>query len=116
MPLAPLSVTLTDGQKLETLKRQRAQYADELAKTDVELGEILTQLAEADFLAAYLGEQPEITALRARKTDVEAKERRRQYLGKLMERLDQVIPQQPAVNAPVPGGATTGKSAGLKKY
>lgn len=115
MPLAPLVIALSDGQKIETLKRFRARYGEELKKVDVELTEVLTAIAEAEFLVAYLGEQPEVVELRARKPEAEKLERRRQYLGMIIERLDQVIPQQPAVTAPVPNAG--GKSGGgLRRF
>lgn len=115
MPLPPLQATLSDGQKLAALKRLRAVYADELAGLEVEILEILTNLAEADFLAQYLGDQPEVVALRARKAEVETKEKRRQYLGKLIERLDQCIPEQPAVTVPAPNAPGAAKSS-LRRY
>src|SRR2546430_1570630 len=65
MPLQPLSVTLSDGQKVAAMKRFRTRYAEELVKLDAELTEILTSLAEADFLVQYLGEQPELVEMRA---------------------------------------------------
>ena len=121
MPLPPLSVTLTDGQKVASMKRFRTRYAEELEKLDAELTEILTNLAEADFLVQYLGEQPEIGELRARKAEVEVKERRRQYLGKIIERLDQYTPQQKPVAVPPPnatpaGGSAAAKPGGIKRY
>jgi hypothetical protein len=115
MPLAPLTVTLSDGQKLAALKRFRARYTEELQKLDSDLRDILVSLAEADFLSQYLGEQPEVAEMRARKAEVEVKERRRQYLGVILERLDQSIPQVPAVNLPPPN-AVGGKAAGAKRY
>lgn len=116
MPLAPLAIALTDGQKIETLKRFRARYGEELKKVEVELTEALTAIAEADFLVAYLGEQPEVVELRSRKPEAEKLERRRQYLGMIIERLDQVIPQQPAVAAPVPTGGAATKPGGVRRY
>ncbi|MBA2481160.1 MAG: hypothetical protein H0V44_10905 [Planctomycetes bacterium] len=112
MPLNPLSATLSEGQKLETLKRFRAKYSEELAKLEAEMQEILTSISEADFLAQYLGEQPEIAELRSRKGELEAKEKRRQYLGKIIDRLDASIPQQ----APVAVQPPAGGKAGLRRY
>jgi hypothetical protein len=121
MPLNPLTVTLSDGQKIAAMKRFRQRYADELAKLEASLTEIITNLAEADFLAQYLGEQPEIQELRAHKAEIEALETRRQRLGKIIERLDQYTPQQKSVNLPPPnqtpaGGSATPKPGGIKRY
>src|SRR4051812_31426612 len=98
MPLKQLTAALSDGQKLATLKRFRTKYSEELEKIEVEMQEIMTSLAEAEFLAQYVGEQPEVLELRARKAELDTKEKRRQYLGKIIDRLDQCIPEQPAVN------------------
>jgi hypothetical protein len=106
MPLTPLAVTLSDGQKIAAMKRFRQRYAEELVKLEGSLTEIITNLAEADFLAQYLGEQPET---------------RRQRLGKIIERLDQYTPQQKSVTVPPPnqtpaGGTATPKPGGIKRY
>jgi hypothetical protein len=114
MPQPPIAVTLTDWQKIESLKRMRERYADELSKVEAEISEILTAVAEGDFLAQYLGDQPEVKDLRARRPDAEAKEKRRQYLLALIERLDAVIPKQSETKPPPPG--TGGKAAGLKRF
>ena len=119
MPLAPLSIILSDGQKLEALKRMRKHYQDALEKVSVELTDVLTAQAEAEFLAAYLGEQPEIKELRAGAAKAEELEKRRQYLGKLIERLESVIPAAPDVHAPAPAGSTSGVQArptGIRKF
>jgi hypothetical protein len=110
MPYQPLAVTLTDGQKVEALKRLRDQYQETLTAIEADLTGILTGLAEADFLAGYLNEQPEVVALRARKGEVEALERKRLHLTKLIERLQQVIPPQPDATFSL-GGASKGKPA-----
>lgn len=115
MPTPPLTITLTDGQKIEALKRFRAKYAEELKQLEVTLTDILTNLAEADFLVGYLGEQPEVVELRARKAEAEKHERRRQYLHMIIERLDQVIPQQPAVTVAAPN-AGGGRPGGVRRY
>jgi hypothetical protein len=104
MPLKPLNSVLSDGQKLETLKRFRAKYAEELGKLEVEMQEILTSIAEAEFLVQYLGEQPEVVELRSRKSELDTKEKRRQYLGKIIDRLDASIPQQAPVAVQSPAG------------
>ncbi len=123
MPVPPLSVTLSDGQKVEAMKRFRVKYAEELGKLDQDLTDVLTALAEADFLSQYLGEQPEIVDLRKRKVEVEALEKRRQYLSKIIERLDQYTPQQKSVSVAPPNmGSGTGAQparpggGGLKRY
>jgi hypothetical protein len=115
MPLQPLSATLTDGQKIDVLKRFRKRYGDELEKVENSLLEIMTALAEADFMVQYVGDQPEVRDLRARKAEIDALELRRQYLGKLIDRLDAVIPAQPEVHAPLPGSSTPARP-GLRRY
>ena len=114
MALPPLNVTLSDGQKAEALKRMRKQYADQMEKIVVELTDALTAQAEAEFLAAYLGEQPEIKELRVAAAKANELEAKRQYLGKVLERLDAVIPAPTDVNVPVPSGAP--KASGLRKF
>lgn len=117
MPAQPLSVTLSDGQKIDVLKRYRKKYGDELAALDAQQVEILTALQEADFMTQYVGEQPEVKELRGRKTELDTIEARRQYLGKLIDRLDAVIPAQPDVHAPLPNSsATSGVRPGLRRY
>ncbi len=100
-----LTVTLSDGQKIEAMKRFRARYAEELTKLDVELTEILTGIAEADFLAQYLGDQPEITEMRKRKEGADKLQKRRTYLIKIIARLDEYIPQQKPVASVLPTGS-----------
>ncbi len=105
MPLQPLSATLSDGQKTAVLKRFRARYGDELKAVEAEMQEIMTSMAEADYIAQYLGEQPEVVELRARRADLDAKDKRRQYLFKLLERLDQgASPTRPRSASPPPAG------------
>jgi hypothetical protein len=121
MPLEPLTVTLSDGQKVEAMKRFRVKYADELTKVESELTDVLVALAEADFLAQYLGEQPEIVELRKRKPDVENLEKRRSYLRKIIDRLDQYTPQLKPVAVTPPnaaGGAAAApqRPGGIKRY
>ena len=118
MAQGPITVTLTEWQKLEALKRVRERYADELAKLEAGISEILTACAEADHLAQFLGEQPEVAELRAKRPEAEAKEKRRQYLLKLVERLDQVIPKQPEVKVQLPGAGGGGgaKPGNLRKF
>ena len=114
MPLPPLSVTLSDWQKRDALKRMRTAYADELTALDAELTDLLTRAQEADLLASYLGEQPEIKALRPDPAVLKAKQQRRDYLGQILERLDSVVKDLPAVAPPAPGTGT--KPAGLRRY
>ena len=117
MPAQPLAVTLSDGQKIDVLKRFRKKYGDELALLDAQQTEILTALQEADFMTQYVGEQPEVKEMRGRKAELDVIEARRQYLGKLIDRLDAVIPAQPDVHAPVPNGSTAGGARpGMRRY
>ncbi len=118
MPLQPLVVQLSEGQKKEAMKRFRAKYADELTKVEADLTDVLTAIAEAEYLAQYLGEQPEIKDLKKRQTEVETLQQRRLYLGKIIDRLDQTIPQDKpvAVVAPLGGGAAAVKPGGIKRY
>jgi DNA primase len=116
MAQEPITVILSDWQKLEALKRVRERYHEELTRIAAEITDILTACAEADHLAQYLGEQPEVAELRARRPEAEAKEKRRQYLLKLVERLDQVIPKQPEVKVPVPGAGVGAKPGNLRKF
>jgi hypothetical protein len=108
-PLPPLTSTLSNGQKMEVLKRFRHLYADELTKIEAEMQNLLINLAEADYMAAFIGEQPEVVTLRASKSALEDKEKRRQTLGKLLERLDQMIPEQAPVAVAPPSASSTQK-------
>lgn len=121
MPLTPLTVSLSDGQKIETMKRFRVRYAEEQAQVEEHLTEILTSLQEADFLAQYLGEQPEVTELRKRQGELEKLEKRRAHLAALIERLDTYTPKQPEIKLslggagePPRGGAA--RPPGVKRY
>jgi transketolase len=105
-------VTLTDWQKRDALKRVREQYQEELTKIEGELIEFLTRAQEADLIAAYLGEQPEVKALRPDPKEVETRQRRRDHLGQILERLDAVVKELPAVQAPPPGGG----KPGIRRY
>ena len=118
MPAQPITVTLTDGQKLDVLKRLRKRYGDEVERVEASVVEILTAVAEAEFLTQYVGEQPEVKELRARKAELETLELRRQYLSKLIDRLDAVTPDQPDVKAPPPSGVHPAQPArsGLRRY
>jgi len=114
MPQPPLAVTLSEWQKIEALKRARERYHEELLKVESEITDILSACAEADYLAQFLGDQPEVKEMRARKPEADTKEKRRQYLIALIERLDAVIPKQAEIKATAPGAG--GKSAGLKRF
>ncbi len=119
MPLQPLTVQLSDGQKKEAMKRFRHKYAEELTKIESDLTDVLTAIAEAEFLAQYLGEQPEIKELKKRQAEVETLQQRRLYLGKIIDRLDQYTPQEKPVAVPVPsgvGGSVAPKPGGIKRY
>jgi hypothetical protein len=119
MPLPPLNSELTEGQKIEVMKRFRQRYTEELQKLEAEMTDIITNLGEADHLGQFIGEQPEVVELRKRKTELDALERRRQLLGQIIERLDKYVPQQAAlsVSAPNRGGTPTNKPAGgIKRY
>jgi hypothetical protein len=119
----PLVVTLSDGQKVEAMKRFRHRYTEELTKVEAELTEALTHVAEADFLAQYLGEQPEIIELRKGKEDAERLQKRRIYLKKIIARLDEYTPQQKPITVPVPSvgtpqgaGSAAARPGGIKRY
>lgn len=121
MPLQPLTITLSDGQKVEALKRFRAKYHEEVERIESDLAEILTAVAEAEFLAQYIGEQPEVVSLKERKAEADKLEKRRQHIGLILDRLDQVIPKQQEVKVPVPSGARPGAAApppgsGIRRY
>jgi t-SNARE complex subunit (syntaxin) len=119
MPAQPLTVTLSDGQKIEAMKRFRVRYAEELAQVEGQLVDILTNLQEADFLGQYLGEQPEVGELRKRQGEVEKLEKRRAHLTALIERLDQYTPKQPEVKATLGGEAqrpAAARPSGVKRY
>ncbi len=115
MPLQPLTVTLTDGQKIEVLKRFRAKYADDLKEADEQLTEVLTAIAEADYLAPFLGE-PLVADLRKRQPEAEALEKRRQFLGKVIDRLDQVLPKQKEVTVPPPAAGGGARGGNVRRY
>jgi hypothetical protein len=116
-----LTVTLTDGQKAEVMKRFRAKYAEDLTKVESDLTDVLTAIAEADYLVQYLGEQPELKELKKRQAEVDALQARRVYLGKIIERLDQYTPQLKPVTVAAPAGSPgnpggAAKPGGIKRY
>ncbi len=124
MPIEPLAVILSDGQKLEAMKRFRARYADELTKIEADLPEILTQVAEAEVLASYLGgqpsylaAQPELVEQRKRKDEADVLQSRRKYLHMIIARLDEYTPQQKPVTTQAPGGgAPATRPDGRKRF
>lgn len=94
MQLEPIEVHLTEGQKLEVLKRFRQRFLDELDQLDGAIRSIKIELAEFDFVVQYLGEQPEVLQLKDRADELVKLNQRRDHLGKLLGRLDQVLPKQ----------------------
>ena len=102
MPVDPVTVVLSDGEKIEVLKRFRQKYAEEVLSLEGELQEYLRFHAEADFLIQYLGEQPEVLELRSHDEEIQTREQRRQHLTAIIERLDQVIPKQGDVEVQAP--------------
>ena len=102
MPLDPLQVALTDGEKIEVLKRFQQQYKEELVEIETKLADHLRAHAEADFLVQYLGEQPEVLKLKETQDEAAKLEQRRQHLGALIDRLDQVVPKQADVALKAP--------------
>lgn len=102
MPLDPLQVALTDGEKIEVLKRFQQQYKEELEEVEAKLADLLRSHAEADFLVQYLGEQPEVLKLKETQDEAAKLEQRRQHLGALLDRLEQVVPKQADVALKAP--------------
>lgn len=94
MALAPLTVELSNGQKLEVLKRFYKLYRDELTKVEDEMRDIMIALKEHEFVVQYLGDQPEVSKLAARKDELDKLAKRREHIGKLIERLEGSIPKQ----------------------
>jgi len=91
MPLDPIEVDLSDGQKLEALKRYQRRYQDELEELETDITAIKTGLAEFEFVSKYLGEQPEVKELQKDADRLDKLEQRRSHIGMLLERLDQVL-------------------------
>ncbi len=102
MPLPPIQVALTDGEKIEVLKRFQQQYQEELEEIEGKLTEIMRGVAEADFLQQYLGEQPEVLKLKGDGAEYQKLEERRQHIGAILERLAATIPQQADVAPKAP--------------
>ena len=94
MPLPPIDVSLSDAQKLDTLKRFYQCYHEEREEIEGKITEMKTAEAESTFAAQYLGEQKEVVDLRPDPAALETLEKRRQHLGILIERLQQVLPKQ----------------------
>lgn len=93
MSLPPLDVQLSDGEKLEVLKRFRRVYGEELEEVESKMRALMTAAREYEFVKQYLGEQPEVKTLLENQAQLESLEKRRQHIGMLVERLDQVIPK-----------------------
>ena len=105
MPLQPITVTLTDGQKIEALKRFAQGYEEELTELEQQITNAKTALAELEFLKGYLGDQPEVLSLLEQAEGLDRLEKRRQHVGMLLERLGQVIP-----------GATADKTTSFQRF
>jgi len=114
MPLPPLSVSLSNGQKTEAMKVFRKRYAEELEQTEARLTELMTNQQTADFLAQYIGDQPELAELKSGAEEVAKLEKRRQYLSALIERLDAYTPKQPEIKPVL--GDVGGKASGVRKF
>ena len=71
MPVQPITVTLSDGQKIEALKRFAQRYQEELTELEQKITDAKTALAELEFLKGYLGEQPEVLELAEQAGDLE---------------------------------------------
>ena len=100
MSLQPIEVELSNGQKVEVLKRFYKRYKDELTHLEDEIRDIKTALAEHGFMSQYIGEQPEVKELLARQGELEKLETRRAHIGKIMERLEGSIPKGKGADAP----------------
>ena len=100
MALDPITIQLSDGQKVEALKRFAQLYETELVEVEKRITEVKTAIAEMEFVKSYLGDQPEVLALGEEASELERLEKRRQHVGMLLDRLGQVIPgatpQQPS--------------------
>jgi len=102
MALEPLVVDLSEGQKLEVLKRFHNRYQDELDKVEAELRALLVRNAEAEFLVQYIKEQPEVKDLRADPAQIQRLEQRREYLHQLIKVLSHYMPAQKDVKILAP--------------
>lgn len=98
----PLQVELSNGQQVEVVKRFLHQYQEELKAVEVRLTALLTAQSESVLLARYLGEQPEVIALRPKPEEVAALEKRRQHLAVLIDRLEKVKPEEKAIKQLAP--------------
>ena len=102
MPLEPIQVHLTDGEKIEVLKRFQQSYKAEMDELVAKLETHLRSHAEADFVAQYLGEQPEVLSLKSNQEEVAKLEQRRQHIAVIIDRLAQVIPKQDEIGLKPP--------------
>jgi predicted DNA-binding antitoxin AbrB/MazE fold protein len=100
MPLQPITVELSNGQKLEVLKRFYKRYQDELTDLEDKIRDIKLALAEFEFVVQYLGEQPEVAELKAKQGEMDKLEARRVHIGKLIDRLEGSIPKQKGAERP----------------
>lgn len=104
--MEPIEVELSNGQKMEVLKRFRDHYRSELETIESKLRDLMTAQQEADFLQQYIGEQAEVKELRPNEEEVQTLNRRREHIIKIVERLDQVTPEQPDVAVTPPSKMT----------
>lgn len=102
MAIEKMQVELSEGQKLEVLKRFRTDYEKALAEVESELRDLLTRDAEAAFLAQYIKEQPEVKALRADPEVIAKLEQRREYLHQLIKVLAHYTPEQQELHVSAP--------------
>lgn len=93
MSLPPINAALSDGEKVEALKRFRRLYGDELTAVEAELRRIHLARSEYEFVKQYIGEQPEVKDLLKEQERIDKLEKRRQHLGMLVGRLDAVLPK-----------------------
>ena len=95
--MEPIEVELSNGQKLDVMKRFISAYREQLADIEAELRTLLTSQQEAEFIKQYIGEQAEVTELLPDPEQLATLQRRREHIGKILERLDQYQPEQPQV-------------------
>ena len=71
MALEPIDATLSDWQKIEVIKRFHQTYVEQLETIEKELSALLTRKAEADLMASYIADQPEVVELRPEAAEIE---------------------------------------------
>jgi hypothetical protein len=101
-----IDVELSNGQKMEVLKRFRDHYRHELETVESKLRDLLTAQKEAEFLQQYIGDQAEVRELRPDPEELQVLGRRREHILKIVERLTQVTPEQPQVAVTPPAKMT----------